>query len=187
MSLLILLFGTEPDISVCFYPLFKHQPMSQTHPSWRGPRVPRWQQNQGRLLGLCPAVAGKPPGQEVGSADPPPANFFHVRAVHNTPENHDSITAAIKLTTSHQPIQLSLITVHFPSFCFPYLSKIPCSPISFLPTKALAVFLKAPTTRTAGILQLVFIHQRYSVAPFIWKCKAALVSVQSKRGESAAR
>lgn len=68
--------------------------MSQTHPSWRGPHVPRWQQNQRRLLGLCPAVAGKPPGQEVGSADPPPANFFHVRAVHNTPENHDSITAA---------------------------------------------------------------------------------------------
>lgn len=43
--------------------------------------------------------------------------------------------------------------------CFTYLSKTPCSPISFLPTKVLPIFLKAPTTLTAGIPQLVFIHQ----------------------------
>lgn len=140
MSLLILFFGIDPDI--CLFLSFLQTPTNVT--------------DSPRLEGSpCPPLAAEP-GQVVWGfvqlwlenlqgkrwdqlvlLPPHPTNFCHVRAVHNTPENHYSITAAIKLTISHQPIQLSLITVHLPSLCFTCLSKIPRSCISFLPTKAL--------------------------------------------------
>ena len=109
-------------------------------------------------LGLCPTTAWKPPGRETGSIHPPLANFLHVRAIYNTPENHESITAATKETISHQLTQLSFAIAHFSSLFFTYLPQIPCSSISFLSTNALPIFLKTPTTPNAGILQLVFIH-----------------------------
>lgn len=71
------------------------------------------------------------------------------------------------MTISYQSVQLSFVIVHFSSLCLTYLSKIPCSPISFLPTKRLPIFLKACTTLTAGILRLVFTC-RDTRRSFLW-------------------
>lgn len=147
-------------------------------PAGGAPVPPVHSRTRAGCLGLCPAVAWKHPGREMGSVYPPPANFLHVRAIHNTPENHDSITAAIKTSISHQPIQLSFAIMHFSSLFY----------LSF--QNSLLSYFFSPYQSASHIPEGTYHPDRrnsavgiytpgYSSVPFIWKCKAALISARS--------